>query len=498
MRVNHPAVLVWDDSLDVPAEVAGWVGVPRFGRLLHDRSRLEDRAAQLAADAGFSRILLVRDAASRTRAAEELREIDPQTRVVLWTSDVVGQDEHLAATLGKLAYAVGSVVAVPASGRPGTGVGSAMASVAARWLSLPSREERRVWLADRRDEFDILDAAGLHSLADPAVFIRWLSGAFYTRAFNAMSAVGRTLRKESKDVAKMRRECRWWGLLPESLRRFGVMPFDYQEADGRASYRMERLVVPDAAVLWLHGPDAMTDTAFDAVLDAVGDFLAERPQRGVGASQGAEVAERAYVTKVTERIRALQAMPVGASVEAALVGVGGLDGLVQRYLELLRAEWSVRPPGDAVAVQHGDLCFSNILVDPRTGLVRFIDPKGADTEADLYGDPFYDLAKLSHSVLGGYDSINHGLFDLTLGDDLRPDLRMDRPQPEARAARFAERVRNWGADLRRIRIYEVSLFLSMLPLHAESPRKVVAFALNADRLMRELAAGPAPRSWRLW
>ncbi|HEX7092589.1 MAG TPA: phosphotransferase, partial [Nitrospiraceae bacterium] len=58
-------------------------------------------------------------------------------------------------------------------------------------------------------------------------------------------------------------------------------------------------------------------------------------------------------------------------------------------------------------VIHGDLCCSNILYDPRTSLIKFIDPRGEFFEEGCYGDPRYDLAKLLHSFHGGYDFILH-------------------------------------------------------------------------------------------
>ena len=38
-----------------------------------------------------------------------------------------------------------------------------------------------------------------------------------------------------------------------------------------------------------------------------------------------------------------------------------------------------------------------------------------------------------------------------------------------------------------VRIYEVSLFLSMLPLHMDNPYKVLGFILNARKIMEEIS-----------
>ena len=51
-------------------------------------------------------------------------------------------------------------------------------------------------------------------------------------------------------------------------------------------------------------------------------------------------------------------------------------------------------------VGHGDLCFSNMFYSKSNQYLKLIDPRGASSEHDLYTDPDYDVAKLSHSIQG--------------------------------------------------------------------------------------------------
>ena len=37
-----------------------------------------------------------------------------------------------------------------------------------------------------------------------------------------------------------------------------------------------------------------------------------------------------------------------------------------------------------------------------------------------------------------------------------------------------------------VRVYEASLFLSMLPLHIDNPHKVFGFILNVNNILKEL------------
>ena len=76
-------------------------------------------------------------------------------------------------------------------------------------------------------------------------------------------------------------------------------------------------------------------------------------------------------------------------------------------------------------MSHGDLCFSNILYQRHANILRMIDPKGAKEEEDIWTDPWYDLAKLSHSICGRYDFFNSGLYRVEIGEDLKLGLHIE-------------------------------------------------------------------------
>jgi hypothetical protein len=54
---------------------------------------------------------------------------------------------------------------------------------------------------------------------------------------------------------------------------------------------------------------------------------------------------------------------------------------------------------------HGDFCLSNILCELDTLNFKFIDPRGGFETATCYGPHIYDIAKLGHSIISGYDFI---------------------------------------------------------------------------------------------
>src|SRR4029078_11733833 len=105
-------------------------------------------------------------------------------------------------------------------------------------------------------------------------------------------------------------------------------------------------------------------------------------------------------------------------------------------------------------ISHGDCCFSNILYDERIRLLKLIDPKGAMTADQLFSDPLYDFAKLSHSILGGYDFIINEFYHLPIGHNLSLNLTTPNLHSGIYAQSLAEALPSRGLDLARIRLCE--------------------------------------------
>jgi hypothetical protein len=327
-----------------------------------------------------------------------------------------------------------------------------------------------------------VEAPWLTDISDPAAFLAFISAGSETRHFNRLSGEGHFLIKASADKEKIRREHQFYRLLPESMKNWFLMPYDLKETGAEASYSIERLQVPDMALVWIHA--GLTPAEFGAFLDEVFDFIASRASRPFQGAAAA--ADLLYAGKVRERFEGLKKHPDFPRLDKLLAGGTGLSGLGE-LMERYFAAWAGVPPGPALqVVGHGDLCFSNMLYHKHTGLLKFIDPKGALTEEELWTDPLYDLAKLSHSILGLYDFINNDLFSVGAAGDGRLELRINAGPLTAYQKLFVDRLEAHGFDPRRVRLCEASLFLSMLPLHMDHPRKVLGFALNALHILDEL------------
>jgi hypothetical protein len=139
------------------------------------------------------------------------------------------------------------------------------------------------------------------------------------------------------------------------------------------------------------------------------------------------------------------------------------------------------------SVIHGDLCCSNILYDPRTSLIKFIDPRGEFFEEGCFGDPRYDLAKLMHSFHGGYDFILHEMYQLTELAEGRYELVLLRSEGarEAEQLLFQLLQDMVGGELSDVLAIEAHLFLTMLPFHCDDPKRQAALYLRGLMLLHE-------------
>lgn len=316
-------------------------------------------------------------------------------------------------------------------------------------------------------------------------FIQCITGNFDSRYFNSLKGNEYTITKLSSNKQKIKAEYTFYHLLPDDMKFWFVMPFNYLESDDSASYTMERLHMTDLAIKWVHG--SMDETEFEKIMDKYFFFFASRHQKNCSKNEYDKISNDLYVNKVYKRIDMLKASPEYRKIQKLLdaVEIANIDDLVERYMNLKSKIESKSKFSIKLVIGHGDPCFANTLYNKSTQTLKFIDPKGAMTENELWTNPYYDIAKLSHSVCGRYDFFNNGLFDIKINSKFSYDLTIpfnNNPFVEI----FKTKAIENGFDYWAIRIYEASLFLSMLPLHIDNPHKVFGFVLNVRNILKEI------------
>lgn len=333
-----------------------------------------------------------------------------------------------------------------------------------------------------KESFEI---EGLVDIGIIGNFIQCITGNFDSRYFNSLKGNEYTLVKSSSNKRKIKAEYTFYHLLPEDMKFWFVMPFDYRETEENASYTMERLHMTDLAIKYVHG--SIDEIEFEWLMDKYFYFFQCRHTKTCSDSDYKKTADALYVDKVNERIANLKTLPQYKKIKMLLEATADadIDLLVKKYFRLKdRIESGKAYPHEA-AIGHGDPCFANALYNKSTRTLKFIDPKGALTENELWTNPYYDIAKLSHSVCGRYDFFNNALFEIKIDDQF--SYKLEIPFDNSRYIEiFKKKAEENGYDYLSVRLYEASLFLSMLPLHIDNPHKVFGFILNVKNILEEI------------
>ncbi len=466
---------VYDDRQMPDSAVRQITGEKSYGSIIYKRKRLSDRVRE-AARGPF----IVLDKGG-------LPEIKPEWRSLrvlhIFSYAVIENIREYDILRRKIEYANADYQI-----RSGHTVAALVFKDEAEWETLLDRLPSCDELTSGAESFKEIDCEAFEVISGRDEFLRFITGGFEARFFNSVGGDEYEVVKSSSNKAKIKAEYDFYRLLPDRMKSFFVMPYDYSENEDGASYRMERINAPDLAIRYVHG--SIDRKQFDTVLKKLFHFLKIREKRTVDAEKFLNTRRSLYKDKPIERIREFEEMK-GADKINALIAAGtdyaGVRDILDDYLNICEKEILKADCETVETIGHGDLCFSNILYQEDAALIRLIDPKGAGSEAEMYTDPLYDVAKLSHSICGNYDLINSDLYDIHVETDMRFKLRVDGDNTEYMEV-FGAYLQEAGMDFKTVRLMECSLFLSMLPMHMDRPRKVTAFILNAIDILQSLKA----------
>jgi hypothetical protein len=305
------------------------------------------------------------------------------------------------------------------------------------------------------------------------------------RAFNGLAVAQRSIVKSSAKPERIEAEARWYESVPPSLRLF--LP-QYLGRAADESYALEFLYLASLADLFTFG--TLPRNVWAEMLGSCADFLAAAAGHRAPNGEAGDVMAM-YLPKTLARLED-HARATGLDLKRGWkVNGRSTPGLVQ--IAEAAASRIAAPEERHLTVVHGDSCFSNILYDFRSQSVRMIDPRGQDAAGNptIWGDNRYDRAKLHHSAVGLYDLIIAGYVEARNPSEYEAEISFP-SAPALRAAQdaYAEAiVAGQRADMAAIEAITVHLFLSMLPLHVDSPARQQAMLANALRLWVELDEG---------
>ncbi|MEJ3718856.1 hypothetical protein WGM54_12615 [Paenibacillus polymyxa] len=488
MTADKQILFIYDDRIRPEKAIVGVVGESTFGEILNKRERLVDKFKNIIF--GFKDIL-INDFIVLNREEDYLKlkdrlflNKDKNLSIIhVMSYGVIVKPDNLLLALRKSTFSdellINDNVKPFMFFFPNVGVYS-------RSLGKFSLEMLQSEDSNWYDEKVLKPNDGVKNISDFSNFLQFFSGGFEARYFNSLQGDSYTLTKTSTDKKKIEKEHDLYQLLPNEIKNWFVAPYNLTLTDHNASYTMERLNIPDMALQWIHF--AVSPQDLNEFLSKIFFFVSSRPAENVNEDKFMERFNSLYLRKVDERISTLKDLPEFEVIKKLIqlgTNFNSIDEIFGLYKQLYERLIFNQKHHYSV-IGHGDLCFSNILYDKNTSIMRFIDPKGASNEAEMWTDPYYDVAKLSHSIFGNYDFINNEMFTININTDMQTVLKIDMKDLSKHKAIFYKQLQQNGFEVYLVRLCEASLFLSMLPLHIDKPQKVLAFILNAITILEEL------------
>lgn len=312
------------------------------------------------------------------------------------------------------------------------------------------------------------------------------SKARYTteRAFNELIITEDWIEKSSVNSVKIAAEAQWFESLPTELKHYTPQYLGQRtSAIGSSIYRLEYLY--NLALNELFVFARLPEITWRQILKQMTCFLSSC--QAVKAPQGA-TADSLSTLFSTKTLQRLDDFCQSRQYDWTSPWLFNRQQSVS-LKTLFNESVAHLPSGDLPTVMHGDFCFSNILYDFRKNRIKVIDPRGltADNTQTIYGHIEYDIAKICHSVIGLYDWIIAGYYQVDISGNSIDFTLAETDHLSTVQQLFIETLcRDYELSPKALYAMQIQLFLSMLPLHSDDPKRQDALMANAFRLYTEM------------
>jgi uncharacterized protein (UPF0335 family) len=288
------------------------------------------------------------------------------------------------------------------------------------------------------------------------------------------------LQKVSENIEKIKAEYDYYYNLPEHLQRYFVQPFHFEINDDKASYYIEQYNIEDMAKQLVE--NNITEQSFVKFIEKIKRFQWECKDVFVSDEEIYKESKSIILDKNVHRKFLLDNNSAWKNSEYKnKIAKNNIttESLFNRLSLAFEENYKNRKT-NIVKISHGDLCFSNILWCEEKNLIRFIDVKGMPY---FIMDEYYDIAKLSHSLLGRYDEIIYEKYEVDFEKNL---LTFTNTGSDELYKIFIDYLNFKNIDYKLLRIFEASIFLSMCSNHIEDDKRVAVFLMNCNRILTEI------------
>ncbi|MBT8545263.1 hypothetical protein G6732_00085 [Polynucleobacter paneuropaeus] len=300
------------------------------------------------------------------------------------------------------------------------------------------------------------------------------------RSFNQLKIAKGTIKKYGSPIKKIKAESNWFKNIPPELRVYIPNYID----DGLDFYELEYLPLPPLNELFVHGKNI--ELFWVKVFNLCDQFFEKCTIHQIEEDSLSQIelsSIKLIDEKTWERFSQFLATndQINPNIDILYEGVR-LPSLMDMIKRSISLAVEIKPfPG----ISHGDFCLSNILFDSRVDRLKVIDPRGLDGWGNetIFGDINYDLAKLTHSIVGLYDFIVSGAFDVNRiehekFDEYELTIYIDNRIKNIQRI-FLERTFLGKLSPKEIMPITMLLFISMLPLHQDNPKRQLGLLATA-------------------
>ena len=287
--------------------------------------------------------------------------------------------------------------------------------------------------------------------------------------------------KTSENTSKLINEIEWYKQIPNDLSKLIPKIIDFDQSK-KPFLKLEYVKHPTLAELWLYSD--FSSKLWIEILKKLFEILNQfkkYPAKLVPPSDYDFI----YKTKTEDRIQELTNS--NESFRHILASdVLFINGKKYRNWLVIKEEIELKVRDlyhdEDNCLIHGDLCFSNIFCDFKNKNFKLIDPRGK-WGSTMFGDLKYDVAKLRHSVVGGFDTITNGLCTASISEGNHIAMKIFEPKNHQEVSKYLDELIQNQWNLNEIKLIEGLLFISMLPLHKDHFERQLAFySIGIQRL----------------
>ena len=286
--------------------------------------------------------------------------------------------------------------------------------------------------------------------------------------------------KTSSNVPKLIDEIEWYKQIPNNLSKLIPKIIDFNQSE-KPSLKLEYIKHPTLAELWLYSDFSLK--LWMEILQKIFEVLNQFKKYSKSVS--IDDYNFIYKTKTEDRINELISSNESFRriLESDTLFINGKQyrnwSTIKKEIELKIHDLYNEQDNCLI---HGDLCFSNIFYNFKTKDFKLIDPRGKWGN-DMFGDLKYDVAKLRHSVVGGFDTITNGLCSASLSESNQISMKIFKSKNHQKVCRYLDELIEKQWNLNEIKLIEGLLFISMLPLHKDNFERQLAFySIGIQRL----------------